>query len=530
MYSLKFKKIMFITSNLSFIEINKHYFYFFKIHRMKKIIILLLILTTNIGFCQMNYKEVWSSLIPMYDKPIKPFTASRKVLSTPFVAEVNKNNGNLYVVSEKFDEIIEYNSKNSKSKLYYKFPHKDNGTQITQIKFDSKNNLIITGKTITSGLYTTNAFSKEIDSNFNNGYTFVTKINNDGTLAWFTYFYEIPANSQALTIDNEDNIYILNTQLNTNTLKPCHFQPTGDLSTHTKYQDVITKLNPDGTHVWSTFYVKDQSKINAILAASNGIYVYGMHLANTNKSTYFGTEGSFLPVTSSNINSTASIFISKFSFDGNRLWSSYFGNVKTFVPFSFDNINQNPANMTVIGDDVYFICLHNNSILNNMKNLATAKTLLETPPYELENHTLTKFNSKGERVFTTYLPFYGFLYNSLDNNSLFLSTTVNNKNLNLPVIENKKALQQNHGGLNDVYTYLLSVDGTKQLYNTFLGYEANETGFSIPTLNGFYTIGHASNYQSEKSPFASKKDSISTFTPDSFGSYKGNFIRFFKSK
>lgn len=497
---------------------------------MKKIIILFLILTSNISFCQINYKQVWSSLIPTYDKPMKAFTASRRVLSIPFVAEVNKNNGNLYVVSEKFNEIIEYNSKNSKWKIFYKFPYNDAGTIIYQIKFDSKNNVIIAGKTIVSGLYTPNAYSKEIETNSNSGYTFVTKINSDGSLAWFTYFNNIPANTQALTIDNEDNIYILNKQLATNVLKPCNFQPSGDTTSNLNYQDVITKLNPNGAHVWSTFYAKDQSKISAIMAATNGIYVYGMHLANTNNSTYFGTEGSFLPVTSKKINSTASVFISKFSFEGNRLWSSYFGNDKTFVPFGVDNINQNPANMTVIGSDVYFISLHNNSITNNMERLATAKTLLENPPYELENHTLTKFNSNGDRVFTTYLPFYGFLYNSLDNNSLFLSTVISNKSSNVPVIKNKKALQQKHGGLNDVYTYVLTVDGSKQIYNTFLGYEANETGFSLPTLNGFYTIGHASEYQSEKNSFASKKDSISNLTQDKFGGYKGNFLRYFKSK
>lgn len=472
---------------------------------------------------------MWGTMIPIYDQPIKPFSPTRKILSTPYLAEVHPKTGNLYVVSIDGNEIIEYNRENSESKIFYKIPYSEKGTIINQMKFDFNNNLIIAGRTVISGLSTTNAFSKEISTESSSGYTFISKINSNGTEAWFTYFYNIPQNTMALTIDKDDNIYILNKRAKTDTLSSSSFQQKGDTNTNILHQDVITKLNTKGKHIWSTFYAKDDSKINAIMAADKGLYVYGMHLSNTSGSTYFGTPGSFLEKTSSKINGTSSVFLSKFNFDGERLWSTYFGNEKTYMPYHTSYISKNQSNITVIGDDVYFMCAHNSNLSQNINNLATENAYINQPPSKTQNHTLTKFTGDGILEWTTYLNQAGVLFKSLKNDALVISTTVNNNEENIHLLTTKKAYQPKFGGMEDVYTYFLSLDGKKQTYASFYGFEGNDIGYSIPTLNGFYTIGYASKYATEKPPFATKKASLKNFTKFDTDIYVGNFLGYFSN-
>ncbi|WCM41285.1 hypothetical protein MG290_09985 [Flavobacterium sp. CBA20B-1] len=492
---------------------------------MKKAILLLLLINFTYGYGQLPYKRTWGSMIPLFDKPERPFSAVRKILSIPFVSEVNPNNGNLYVVSENFDEVIAYDRESSKSKLIYKIPGSEKGTIITQIKFDSKNNLIITGRTIITGLSTPKAFSKEISNDFSSGYTFITKVHPDGSQAWFTYFYDIPQNARPLAVDKNDDIYIVNKRSKKDTLSLSFFQDTADVKSSMQYQDVITKLNTNGEHVWSTFYAKDDSRINAIITSEKGLYIYGMHLAQTSGSTYFGTAGSYQPVTNSEIYSTASVFLSKFSFDGKRLWSTYFGNEKSFVPYPLTNINKNPSNITVINDEVYFMTLHYTDKISVAKNLITANTLFNKPVSNNENHTLSKFNGNGEQVWSTFIPASGDLYKTFDDDALVISSVLDQKN---QIFETtKKAYQPKNAGMRDVYTYMLSLDGKKLLYGSYYGYEADDTGFSIPTINGFFTIGHSSMNTKEKSFFADRNAELDKFTLNNQGVYIGNFLAYF---
>lgn len=495
---------------------------------MKKILFLLLFINFTNTYSQESYERVWGSLIPIYNKPEKPFSAVRKILSTPFIAEVNPNNGNLYVVSENFNEIIEYNRENSESKLIHKIPYSDQGTLITQMKIDSKNNIIIAGRTVVTGLSTANAFSKEISTSYGGGgYTFISKINSDGSQAWFTYFYDIPQNATSLAIDKDDNIYVVNKRLKEDVLSPTFFQASGDLDSKTSHQDVISKLNTNGEHIWSTFYAKDDSKINTIMASDRGLYVYGMHLSSTSSSGYFGTPGSLKEITSAKTNATSNVFLSKFSFDGKRLWSTYFGGEKSYIPYPTGNVNKNPSNLTVIGDDVYFICLHSVNASEKTNNFATASAFMKELPLNAESNSLTKFNGNGNREWTTYLPANGNLFKSLENNALVISSIVNIDQNKIELFTNKKSYQSKYAGMQDIYTYTLSLDGKKQLYSTFYGYEGNDEGFSIPTLNGFYTIGFARNYPKEDSNFADKNAVLNKYILNSRGIYVGNFLSFF---
>ncbi len=490
----------------------------------KKIFVTACLLLFTFSFGQ-SHERKWGTMIPIYNKNEKAFSPVRQILKKLYIAEVNQNNGNLYIVSDNSNEIIEFKQKSPKFKSFYKIPGVEDSSSIEQIKFDSKNNLIISGKTSNADLATNGAFSKDLIATFNAGNSFVAKIDNKGKLLWFSYFYEIPLYSMSLTIDKNDNIYILNKRFRGDIFNNDSFQQKGDIPSKNDFQDALTKLNPQGDHIWSTFYSANDSQINSIAAGDEGFFVYGMHPGSRVK--FFGDADS----SNTNNKKTGSgnqVFISKFNFDGERLWSSYFGNEASYIPYPAANVVKNPTYLTVIKDDVYFVTLHNNSINKASKsNLATDNVYLSAPPFSIENHTLTKFSGNGQRVWTTYLKSYAVLFKSLHNNELILSATINDNYKDIASLTTNDAYQLKHAGMQDVYTYALSLNGKELNYNTFYGFNGNDVGFSLPTFNGYYTLGYSSYYNQEESLFATRKAPLNKFTLFDTGIYVGNFLGYF---
>src|SRR5690606_12254027 len=292
------------------------------------------------------YEREWGTMIPIYNKPVKPFSPIRNITNIPYVTEVNSQNGNLYVIGEYGNEIIEYNRKDGSSKLIYKIPEVEAKSYINNLKFDSNNNIIFCGITLNPDLAAKAPYSsRPIQIPFSKGYSYIAKIDLKGNLKWLSYFYAIPRNTLSITIDKKDNIYVLNKRPKDENLLTPAFQKKGDINSNIPYQDVITKLNGRGKHKWSTFYSQDGSLINGIMASDKGIYVYGTHLSNNPSSNYFGTSDSFMETTSGKVNNTSMVFLSKFGFDGERIWSTYFGDQKSEIPYPINNIGANYNNI-----------------------------------------------------------------------------------------------------------------------------------------------------------------------------------------
>jgi len=495
----------------------------------RKIFVTALILFFTTTHSQL-YQRKWGTMIPIYNKPEKPFSPIRKVLSTPFVAEVQPKTGDLYIVSENGNEIFAYNYREAVPKFIFKIDSSTGFTLIDNIKFDSNNNLIIIGKTSDPSLATPNAYIQDPSQAAYYGYPFVAKISPNGMLNWFSYFYEIPQESNSLTIDKDNNLYVLNKRPKTDVLNSTVFQATGDQNSNVLNQDVITKLDSSGTHIWSTFYAKDDSKINAIATGSHGLYVYGMHLANKPSSSYFGTLGVFLESTSNKTNNTSSVFLSKFNFNGERLWSSYFGNEKSSVPYQVNNTVKSSNNLVVVDGNAYFISSFKKNQSKNIQHITTAGAFLEQPPFETENYTLTKFSGNGKREWTTYLYTTGSIFSSFNGDELLISTSVSEQNIKSELLTTNSSYQLKNGGLNDIYTCIFSLNGKEMKYSTFYGFEGNDAGFSLPTINGFYTIGHSNKNIKEESNFADKNSESNKFTLNKEGFYVGNFLGYFSNK
>lgn len=499
---------------------------------MQKILIFittLFLFNTTENYGQPLYERSWGTLVPIYSRSVKPFSSVKAMVRTHlFVTEVHPKTGNLYLVGVEGDEIFEYNPAQPVPTSIYKMPEQEQGfSQIESIKFDSENNLIITGRTANENLATAGAYSESLIFGVASRPTFISKIDLEGNLIWSTYFHDLNPNTSHLTIDTDNNIYILNRRNKNTIATPSFFQEKGDVNSIIDYQDVISKLDANGKHIWSTFYTKDNSKIRSIVAGSNGLYIYGDHIGGSASSKYFGTPNSHqetvLGINSSSRNAS-SAFLSKFSFDGERLWSTYFGDQNSNVTLGTTLKNNN--SLAVVGDEAYILTSHRRASSIN-QSIATEDAYLKEPQSTVTNTTVSKFSSDGKRVWSSYIDAGEHLFSN--GKELFITSSLmdgSNKNDQLPTTPN--SYQRKHGGEKlDVYTSVLSLDGKTLKYASFYGYEGRDAGVTLPTENGFYIIGTSDLNKKAKAPFVTSNAPKSEYFENG-NYYVGDFLSYFK--
>jgi len=487
--------------------------------------------TTTKHYGQSLYKREWGTLLPIFDRPIKPFSPKKLMVRNHFfVAEVNVNTGYLYLVNADGDEIYEYRPNEINPKLIYKIPTGEKGGSIIEnIKFDSENNLIFTGRTTNENFATPGVYSERIMIGMSAKPSFISKINLDGKLIWFTYFHDIALNEAHLTVDKNNNIYVLNKRNKNSITSPSFFQTKADTNSTNEYQDAISKLDANGKHIWSTFYTKDFSIIRSIVAGTKGLYIYGDHMNASVESNYFGTDNTHQKTIVRNRNtsgSISSVFLSKFNFDGNRLWSTYFGEQNSNVPFG--SLLKNNNTLSVIGDDAYILTSFRvGSKLDKNKNTITDNAFLKKPISNSGSTTVSKFSQDGKRIWTSFLHQGEHLFANED--GLFISSAnTNNINSqdNLPITVN--SYQTTHGGGNtDVYTYIVSLNGTSLEYASFYGFEGTDSGVTLPSKHGYYVLGNTNMNLKPKSDFATKKSSTKEYYKN-VDYYVGDFLSYFK--
>jgi len=498
---------------------------------MKKItLIIFLFLSINQVFSQPLYNREWGKAHSYLDQRIRH-------------VDIKSSNEELFIIyetgiaqdpSKLLGQINIHNKNNSSTTLFYTFPHPtplppyplwlEYVVRIENIKFDSNEDLIVYGRTHNANLATLGTYSQVPITTSFTGYSFIAKISRSGQLVWFTYFHDLAQNASSLAIDKNNNIYVLSKRDKNDVLSPNSFQSTGDLSSTINYQEVISKLDTNGKHLWSTFYFKDDSKIRNIIAGDNGLYIYGDHLSGNGSSNYFGTTGSYQEYSSgliSNGNSSTA-FITKFDFNGSRIWSSYFGEQISKCPI---NNSDFPYGMTVIGDDVYILTDLTNISLP-AKNVASNNAYLTTPVSTFKNTTLTKFTGDGKHSFTTYLH-SGNTIQKASSNDIFITGIIESTNSNLNSLTTQNAYQKQHGGKSDVYTYIISNNGSTLKYGSFYGYDGTDSGVAITTTNGYYIFGNSLGNSTATTPFDTNGG---TFLGSSSNGYGGNFISYFTTK
>lgn len=481
---------------------------------------------------QSLYQRDWGTLLSVYKTRVVPFTASEdKLIRPPYlITEVNSKTEKLYVVGADGNDIYEFDFENAIPKLIFKIPDgKTGGSYIEQIKQDHDGNLIISGRTTNEFLATPGAYSQNMIYGMSLRVTFISKISLSGHLLWSTYFHDLTPNTSHLTIDAANNIYFLNKRNKATIAHPSHFQATGNSFSSNEYQDVISKLNSEGEHIWSTFYTKDASTIRSIVAGDTGLYVYGDHLGGASESSYFGTPNSFQPKLStyeSDSNNLTSVFLTKFSFEGERIWSTYFSNHSSSITLGATLKNNN--SMVVINDEPYILTTHRRGPHSD-KVLVTEGAYLSDPKKTFTNTTLSRFSSDGDRIWTTFIEAGEHVFSN--GKELFVSTSLFNASIkNEKLITTKNAYQEFHGGnRQDAYTAIYSLDGKQLKYASFYGYDGRDEGVTLPTATGYYVIGKSNFNTSSESLFVTDHAPKVEYIEYN-GNYLGDFLSYFKRK
>lgn len=487
---------------------------------LKKILLSSIILYSLNSFAQNTYRKHWGSLYPVKTIPSNTArgTDTIKYRNTAILASVDKKTNRLYVV----EDMNASPAPPLGSKYIYEFNETNNAIKhilvdlfsISQILCDN-NNLILVGK---KSLRSSDAIFK---------YNLTTST--------LTQILSVPLQDgkQSVVFDANNNMYILYKSPKTAVLSPSYFQNTGDQNTIINNQDVISKYDSTGRHVWSTFYFNNQSHIWGIAVGTGGLYVYGHEFLTTPTSSYFGTANGYQPQASgitrnNDPKSGKNAFLAKFSFDGRRLWGTYFGTQISSIPIQQTLMNN--KSLEVVGDEAYIITDH--FLPKGINNqLHTSDAAIQNRNDITEAKTLTKFSPDGKRLFTSYLYDTEFMHVT-PANDIMLSGT-NNLTIKLPQ-GTSDAYQQNLAGTHDNITYTITADGKKLTYLSYFGDYLKEDGIAIPSQNGYYIIGGTIDYPSETSRIPTqnaqfnKLEIISTiYRPRE---YVGNYISFMTNK
>lgn len=474
---------------------------------MKKITLFILVfLFQYSSYSQHTYNRIWGEI----------HTISNWVRLTA----LNNKTGTFYINYEidSFGTIYQLDPENNSQNFFFSFSaavpilKDEHNVRLDKIVVDNDNNVIIYGRTHNDGFGTPGTYrSTPFPYVFFIGYTFIAKISSSGNLIWCTYFHDLSQNQDNLTIDNNNNIYVLTKRPKSTILASTAFQSTGDQNSLQEYQDVISKLDRNGNHLWSTFYFNENSEINSISASANGLYVYGVYKGANSSNTFFSTSNSFqehpsLPGGTEN----ATVFLTKFNFNGNRLWSTYFGKIKSKATV---NDSSFPKTLVTIDDDAYILNINESASPQNY--MSTSNTYLTTPAYIGQNNTLTKFSGNGNREWTTYL-YGGNVLQKTPNNELLISGYIIEGTQNPAQLITQNAFQSTHGGASDIYMSLFSLDGKDLLYGSYYGYEGEDTGIIYPVKNGVMIYGTSYGNNSKNSLFSTKNQSL-------FGSVSGYY-------
>jgi len=434
-----------------------------------------------------------------------------------------------------------------------------NGTKTTDGIIDSQGNVYITGDVYGSIPYSNNFVTANAHQpNYGGGNTdtFIAKYNPDGILLWSTYFGGSgDENIYSLALDNFDNLYIAGQTTSTTNIATstafqttpgangsayiAKFSPTGILQwstyylTNTRIMDIscdnerniilcgyttnltgittvasfqenytgtapvisyLTKFNESGQKVWSTYYSPNTSSVSlvdAICINSSGIFIKG----STDDTTgYYATEGCHQPQN----NGQTDLFLSKFGFNGERLWSTYYGG-EAGDQFGLATSNQKSIS-----------CNENNIYLSGV----TASTTSITTPGSFQESSegfslfLIQFNNSGIRQWGTYTGTNlgstssdSSISTDTSNNSYISGRTSTKNNISTSGTYQEQiagSTNPNNGELadySDAFVIKFSPLGQK-LWGTYYGGESTElSGSYLTNGDSFYLYGTTQSTQ-----------------------------------
>lgn len=295
------------------------------------------------------------------------------------------------------------------------------------------------------------------------GDAFLVKLNSQGQRLWGTY-YGGSGNefSNMVCADTLGNIYMVGGTSTTN---------TAVIATPGAYQQnyaggsnngdgFIVKFNSAGQRIWGTYYGDsgDDWMIGACINTFNQLYVCGG--AWSVNSGFFGSVGSYQPQHYGTSNN-ADAYISKFTANGQRIWSTYFG------ASGYDNahycIVDAQDRLTILG------------ATSSTETAIIASAGAYQPQYgggtNFGDILLAQFNGNGQRLWSTYYGAADDEYASsglYDNQGNIVVTGITSSTTSA-VMTSTNAFQAQYGGGNyDAFMAKFTSNGQRS-WGTYVG-------------------------------------------------------------
>ncbi len=353
------------------------------------------------------------------------------------------------------------------------------GTQSDEIKslcMDSLKNTYVIGNTYSTDLPVTPGLIHDTYSGNYDG--FISKFDSCGGLVWCTYLGGSNFDSaEKITTTGDGNLVFCGytSSLNTFTSTGC-FQPVQNGS----YDCFITKIDPSGHIIWSTYFGKSGGDFAFDLKADrfNHIIIGG----TTTSANLYTTSGSFQPTISGNTDA----FIARFSPDGLLKWCTYYG-----------GNNSEDIHAIALDDDCNIIGA-GGSFSTNLNTSAGAFQNVNDGSNDVY---LIKLDSSGARLFSTYIggggvdDTWGLVCDRFS--QIYLAGHTSSSNFDTTA----GAYQTFNKGLNDWFITKWAPNGTL-LKSTLFGGTANDN-LARMVLSSPYELTLAGQTESNSVPMTS---------------------------
>ncbi len=367
-----------------------------------------------------------------------------------------------------------------------------------------ESSVYVVGSTSSQAMATTGVHQTSL-----NGATdgFIAAFSEDGSLQWHTYFGGEGTDSIASLTEHNNSIYLYGrTTSHTSIATSGAFQQTieADGNTGDYVNSFVAEFSKSGQRIWATYYGiatifslpsdYGRTPVTGIAINDTGLYVSGWDAGVHANVTYFGTPGAFLEIKPA-VNAM-SLYLSKFSFDGNRLWSTYFNAYSS---------QGTPTSITpsIGGGSVIFarsLTATSNGVYMSGRTVGTqgVGTIGAFQPTKTgaSAYFVIHFSDVGTRIWGSYLG-NGLagsepgIYSGLSSDALG-NIYVSGSTATVSDIPTTDAYQVQKNGSSDFYFAKISADGTTKIYGTYYGGNDKETdGWGIPISSGdsFYLVG-----------------------------------------
>jgi hypothetical protein len=371
--------------------------------------------------------------------------------------------------------------------------------ELNGISIDNQNNIYVVGRTKSGlGIATQNAFQSNL-SGTDDG--FLAQFTSNGNRVWSTY-YGGSGDEDGLddiVCDTTGNLFVLG-YTNSDTMAT-----TGAFQTTRNNNNtyLISSFTNAGNRNWASYYGINASSIRSIGLNDSGLYVYGQSddAAPFLPNTYFATSGCHQSVPSN----YRDAFLSKFTFDGQRIWSTYYGG-----QYSEWNLKNNLK------------CSSNYVYITGRSDSSSGITTVGAFQVNGSYYTpfLVKFTNDGVRQWGTYCgktfsptASLSFAAVGLDDfGNVYLSGGTGY----LQNIATPGSYQEVLSGEADAFMVKFNTDG-ERLWGTYYGGVGSDFGSNQKPLfynNSFYIIGSTNSLQGIATTGSYQPDFINAFNSD----------------